>query len=224
MRTDDEQRQDERDRHDTSGERAAMARDERALRAIALYLQGRRVAEVAAELVVSETSVRRWTRDALSALAAEERAERAGQLERAIASQRAVASAAWEAYERERKLDEALLRGELDHVRRRAIRGRHSTSASGAADATDGDPCPPLAMEEYERPKRSAQGPRYLGVALAAQREVARLQGLFARLEGAERDVRITISRRPDGPENHPPAAQPASSPANDLANDPASE
>lgn len=181
--------------------------DERARHAVALYLQGRRVAEVAAALEVSETTVRRWARRALASLATDERAERASQLQRAIESQRAVASAAWEAYERERELDEALLRGELDHVRRRAIRGHRTTSADTPRRTSDDD-CPPLAMEEYERPKRTTQGARYLTVALAAQREVARLQGLYARLEEAERDVRITISRRPDGPENRAPAPE----------------
>jgi hypothetical protein len=170
------------------------------------------VAEVAAELAVSETTVRRWARQALATLAADERAARATQLQRAIESQRAVASAAWEAYERERQLDEALLRGELDHVRRRAIRGRRLPGASvtpvAASEPTSGDeaPCAPLAMEEYERPKRSAQGARYLAVAMAAQREVARLQGLYERLEEAERAVHITINRRPEGPENRAPA------------------
>lgn len=181
--------------------------DERARRAVTLYLQGQRVAEVAATLEVSETTVRRWAHRALATLAAEERAERASQLQRAIEGQRAVASAAWDAYERERQLDEALLRGELDHVRRRAIRGRRASGADAPRRTDDAD-CPPLAMEEYERPKRTAQGARYLSVALAAQREVARLQGLYARLEEAERDVRITISRRPDGPENRAPAPE----------------
>lgn len=180
---------------------ALTPEDERARRAVTLYLQGRRVAEVAAELAVSETTVRRWTRRALATLAGDELAARATQLAAAIEGQRAVAAAAWEAYERERQLDEALLRGELDHVRRRAIRGRRATGAPTSGD----DDCPPLAMEEYERPKRTAQGARYLSVALAAQREVARLQGLYARLEQADRDVRITISRRPDGPENQAP-------------------
>jgi transposase-like protein len=180
---------------------------------VAFYLQGRRVAEVAAELAVSETTVRRWARQALVTLAADERAARATQLQRAIESQRAVASAAWEAYERERQLDEALLRGELDHVRRRAIRGRGlpgarvAAGAPGKSTSEEDTPCPPLALEEYERPKRSAQGARYLAVALAAQREVARLQGLYARLEQADRAVQITISRRPDGPENSAPTA-----------------
>lgn len=188
---------------------AALAQGERARRAVTCYLQGRRVAEVAAELAVSEATVRRWARQALATLAADERAARATQLQRAIESQRAVASAAWEAYERERELDEALLRGELDHVRRRAIRGRRQPPSRGesASAGAEESPCPPLAMEEYERPRRTAQGARYLTVALAAQREVARLQGLYARLEESDHAVRITVSRRPDGPENRAPTA-----------------
>ena len=106
---------------------ALAPEDERARRAVTLYLQGRRVAEIAAELAVSETTVRRWTRRTLATLAGDELAVRATQLAAAIEGQRAVAAAAWEAYERERQLDEALLRGELDHVRRRAIRGRRAT-------------------------------------------------------------------------------------------------
>ena len=192
---------------DDARERVGL--DERVERAARLYLQGRRVAEVAAELAVSETTVRRWTRQALLTLAEEERSAQATRLERAIESQRAVAAAAWEAYERERQLDEALLRGDLDHLRRRAIRGgRHRTDAPNGRDVRDDGDCPPLAMEEYERPKRSAQGPRYLSVALAAQREVARLQGLYARLGQSDQAVRITISRRPDGPENQAPTPE----------------
>jgi len=211
--SDDEADDDERDeREEVAPALAELAPGERARRAVTFYLQGRRVAEVAAELAVSETTLRRWTRQALTTLAADERAERASQVQRAIESQRAVASAAWEAYERERELDEALLRGELDHVRRRAIRGPRQSGASASDEAS---PCPPLAMEEYERPKRTAHGARYLAVALAAQREVARLQGLYARLEEGDRAVHITISRRPDGPENRAPASDDA---ANDAA------
>ena len=125
-----------------------------------------------------------------------------------------MASAAWEAYERERALDEALLRGDLDRVRRRAVRGpRRSGGARGSSTSPDmgaSEDCPPLAEEEYERPKRSTQGPRYLQLALAAQREVARLQGLYARLEASDAEVRITLIRRPDGPENIPPTALPS--------------
>ncbi|HEX2346886.1 MAG TPA: helix-turn-helix domain-containing protein [Ktedonobacterales bacterium] len=192
------------------GRAPVIAQDERARLAVTRYLQGWRVAEVADSLAVSETTARRWIRRTLATLAEDERTAQATQLQRAIEGQRAVASAAWEAYERERQLDEALLRGELDSVRRRAIRGpRRASTAHGGAkgDASGGDDgdCPPIAIEEYQRPKRSTQGARYLALALAAQREVARLQGLYARLEQPERAVSITISRRPDGPENAAP-------------------
>ncbi len=188
------------------GRAPVIAQDERARLAVTRSLQGRRVTEVADSLAVSETTARRWIRRALAELAEDERAAQATQLQRAIESQRAVASAAWEAYERERQLDEALLRGELDAVRRRAIRGpRRATGAQGDTSGGDDGDCPPIAIEEYQRPKRSTQGARYLALALTAQREVARLQGLYARLEQPERAVSITISRRPDGPENTPP-------------------
>lgn len=185
------------------GRAPVITQDERARLAVTRYLQGRRVTEVADSLAVSETTARRWIRRALAELAEDERAAQATQLQRAIEGQRAVASAAWEAYERERQLDEALLRGELDAVRRRAIRGpRRATGAQGDTSGGDDGDCPPIAIEEYQRPKRSTQGARYLALALTAQREVARLQGLYARLEQPERAVSITISRRPDGPEN----------------------
>jgi hypothetical protein len=169
--------------------------------------------------------MRRWMREALRALANDARAERAAQLQRAIESQRAVAGAAWEAYERERALDEALLRGDLDRVRRRSVRGvRHIPTALDAAtaDSAAGDGRPPLAEEEYERPRRSTQGPRYLELALSAQREVARLQGLYAKLEASDPELRITVTRRPDGPENIPPATPPATPPASPDGEPPA--
>lgn len=184
-------------------------------RALTLDLRGRRVTEIAGELGVSASTVRRWTNEALRALADEDRAERAALVARAIESQRAIAGAAWEAYERERTLDEALLRGDLDRVRRRALRGSRAGRASRApslaleagAGTSDESDCPPVAEEEYERPKRSTQGAHYLRVALDAQREVARLQGLYARLENSASHVSLSIIRREGGPENAPPPA-----------------
>lgn len=192
--------------------------EERIDRALTMYLRGHRAGEIAVELGVSVSTVRRWTHDALATLADEARASHAIALEQAIAFQRAIASAAWEAYERERALDEALLRGDLDRIRRRAVRKprrRPSTAPNNAVgDAAQETPvhpdCTPLAdeaEEEYERPKRSTQGPSYLRLALAAQREVARLQGLYTRLEVSAPDVRITVTKREPGPENQPPAA-----------------
>jgi len=130
-------------------------------RAFALYCQGRRTGLIAAELAVSPSTVRRWVRERLRLLASEERAEHAHHLLRAIESQRAIASAAWIAYERE---------------------------------------CLDL---EASAPGQCA---RYLSIASAAQREVARLEGLYARVGEPEGAVHITITRRPEGPENLPPA------------------
>ena len=125
-------------------------------RAFTLYCQGMRVTEIALTLAASETTIRRWLRARLETLAHEERAERAEQLLRAIESQRAIASAAWRAYERER------------------------------------------AAEEPDR----HEGARYLSIALAAQREVARLQGLYYRIGREPAPVSITLTRRPDTPES----------------------
>ena len=192
-------------------------RDQRAERALDHYLRGQRPAAIAEELSVSASTVRRWIRAALDERAKEGHTGRAALLTQSIESQRAIASAAWKAYERERELDDALLRGELDHVRRRALRTRRRGGASylpttlETSDVTldasgADDDCPPVAEEVYERPKRSVQGVSYLKLALAAQREVARLQGLYDKLEASVGEVRFTIIERPAGEENQPPA------------------
>jgi transposase len=48
-----------------------------------------------------------------------------------------------------------------------------------------------------EKPDRH-EGVRYLSIALAAQREVARLQGLYYRIGREPSPVNITLTRRPD--------------------------
>lgn len=65
-----------------------------------------------------------------------------------------------------------------------------------------------LAGEEDERPKRSTQGPRYLALPLAAQRNIARLQGVNARRETPLSEARFTISEQAAGPENIPPVSR----------------
>ena len=50
----------------------------------------------------------------------------------------------------------------------------------------------------------------YLRLALIAQREVARLQGLYTRTDPPTDAISITIQERPAGPENHPPSPDPA--------------
>lgn len=198
---------------------------ERKERAFALYCQGMRAEAIAAALGVSDSSVRRWLNASLRALVNEERAEEA-QTERqnklmcAIESQRAIASAAWDAYLRERAVEEAILRGEFDRVRRRAIRpangdgdvrpshrridagqrrGMAEGNDEGSGDNTATLQPGQIMLEEYERPRHASQGARYLAVALAAQREVAHLQGLYdyAHDERGLPDVHITLTRQP---------------------------
>ncbi|HEX9070086.1 MAG TPA: helix-turn-helix domain-containing protein [Ktedonobacterales bacterium] len=154
-------------------------------RALALLCQGMRAPAIAAVLGVSASTVRRWLRQRFETLLEEARDEHQTVLLRAIESHREVARAAWEAYEQERILQAAVLRGELDRLRRRAVR-------EGRGDGDER-----ILLEEYERPRLGNQGARYLAVALAAQREVNRLQGLYDRGAHHDERVSITITRRP---------------------------
>lgn len=211
-------------------------------RATTLYCQGMRPAAIAAVIGVSDATVRRWLRHALKQLTTDAQDARVEALARAIESQRAIAQAAWAAYEQERALEAALLGGTLDRVRRRRLRveGQPTTASHRVATQSEAvhshDPTTEAAapdtldaahstivrdatpsehrqtlLEEYERPRHASQGARYLAVALAAQREVARLQGLYEQLGRPPAPVQITLSRRPDGPENLPmlPASAP---------------
>lgn len=59
------------------------------------------------------------------------------------------------------------------------------------------------AWQAYERARNEEQpdrheGARYLSIALAAQREVARMQGLYYRIGRPPSPVNITLTRRPD--------------------------
>ncbi len=175
-------------------------------RALALYCEGRRVAEIVAALETSASTIRRWLKASLAALADEARLRHAEQLARAVEAQRAIASAAWEAYRNEREVERALLHGELDRVRRRTVRATRARRDCESGADNDLHPADEgMFVEEYERPRHTSQGARYLGVALAAQREVARLQGLYERIGGEPPALHITLSRRPDNDENAPP-------------------
>src|SRR5579885_2347214 len=133
-------------------------------RAFALYCHGLRVEAVAATLSLPAALVREWIADLLD-----------------IEGYRAIAGAAWLAYEDERAALHAL-----------------RAAQEAATDAT--------AEEPQRQPRQPAnQGARFLAIALTAQREIARLQGLYER-HGQEEapPVHITISERPEGPENIP--------------------
>jgi len=185
-------------------------------RALALLCQGLRPSAIAVILGTTPGTVRRWLRTRFDGLAREAREEHASALLRAIESQREIARAAWEAYQHERAVEAAVLRGELDRVKRRAVRrtgGSRSVRArsakadqvAGKAEAGEDADGEEVLLEEYERPRLPAQGSRYLALAMSAQREMARLQGLYDEIAQQPGQISITITRLPDGPENVPP-------------------
>lgn len=140
-----------------TGDEPRRARANRAEQAFNRYCEGARPAEIAADLGVTTATVRRWLRDHLRALGAENQQERADQLMRAIQGQWAVANEAWRAYR-----DEQEQTGEHD--------------------------------------------PRLLALASSAEREAARLQETYDRIQPAISRVEFVVTRRPEGPENVPPA------------------
>ncbi len=195
--------------------------------AFALYCRGLCSPAIAARLGLPERTIRRWLRAIRADVASLRHADRAAELTRAIESQRAVVAAAWDAYEREHQIEDALLAGHYDRLRRRAY---YPSTANVDADSPPprrgGDahvenrsPSPrrergpggeETLYEDFERPHRLNLGARYLAVIVAAQREIARLQGLHDLLaEQPPTDIQITITRRPDGPENFPPESRP---------------
>jgi hypothetical protein len=89
-------------------------------RALALLCQGLRPSAIAQILGTPPGTVHRWLRKHFDGLAREAREEHASALLRAIESQREIVRAAWEAYQHERAVEAAALRGELDRVKRRA--------------------------------------------------------------------------------------------------------
>ncbi|MBF6592182.1 MAG: hypothetical protein IVW57_16855 [Ktedonobacterales bacterium] len=196
---------DER-RNEAARRRAAVTRETGAAwgpteippdeRAFTLYCQGWGAPHIARALGTDARTVRRWLEAGMRTLASDGlAAEHAQQVLRAIESQRAIATAAWAAHERECEIERALLAGELDHVRRRKVKA-HEVKAREVRGEGGGEVGASGALtEEYERPHRTSQAARYLSIALAAQREVARLQGLYAHIEPEPREVHIVVTR-----------------------------
>jgi transposase len=209
------------------------SRAERQERALALLCQGLRPTAIAAAIGTTPGTVRRWLRTRFAGIAREAREEHAQALLRAIEAQREVARAAWEAYQHERAVEAAVLRGELDRLKRRAVRRQGTAPGRARGRTRDGDADPvdddesreaesreEVVLEEYERPRLPSQGARYLALALTAQREMARLQGLYDEIAQQPDQFSITITRRPAGPENLPPEECAALLAAEDEADD----
>jgi transposase-like protein len=189
---------------------------ERQERAFALHLAGYRTGQIAEQFHVTTRAVRYWLRDKREEAAKEALAERPNRLTRAIESQRLIAAAAWSAYEDVRDRERAAASGQLDLHARRILRpaGRRITDADPApgdlhpADLHPADLSDESVIEDYRRPRYSAQIAKFLAIAAAAQREIARLQGLY--------DPRPHEDQPADDPTDEPtdePADQPADDP-----------
>ena len=187
---------DERtERRDTLSDERAIATGDEA-RALALYRRGMRPDEIAATLAMPPDTLSALLKQWRRALRQERRTEQSSQALLAVESARAICAAAWAAFEREREIERATLAGELDHVKRRVTRAAPAPMGESAPEET--------LLEEMERPRLPNQGPRYLSVALAAQREIARLLGLYDEAGKDREPVEILITRNPPWPEPDP--------------------
>jgi len=184
-------------------------------RAVVMSTRGMRSSQIALALGVPPRTVRHWLARFRKHMAAERQAELAESLDRAIESYRAILVAAWDSYESERRIERAILTGQLDRTRRRRIiqTPRHSrrTGGLGPNDLSDLDTTPDAGasetiLEETETPRRTNHGARYLSIALAAQREITRLQGLYDRDRQPPADIRLTVVERPATPDDQPPS------------------
>ncbi len=194
-------------------------------RAVVMSTRGMRSSQIALALGVPPRTVRHWLARFRKHMAAERQAELAESLDQAIESYRAILVAAWESYESEQRIEHAILTGQLDRTRRRRIiqspRHAHRTALTTPTDLSDLDTASDAEasetiLEETETPRRTNHGARYLSIALAAQREITRLQGLYDRDRRPPADIRLTVVERPAPPDDQPPAlasSQPAPAP-----------
>jgi DNA-binding CsgD family transcriptional regulator len=213
-----------------------LDRTERADRAFDLFCRGHTPTEIARHLDVSWSTAARDIRSHLRRLDLDLSVSQRLRLARAIGAQQAIARAAWARLEREAELEEAWLRGELDRVRRRILRsgtdgaaerGHLSSGASdplrAAADRNDnagghdGDGI--VIAQEFITPRLYFHQAHLLSVVLAAEREIARLQGLYDLTDVSGAAVHVFVSRQQDDAErpwvtteNGLPIAAPAES------------
>lgn len=158
-------------------------------RATQLYLAGNPPPAIADQMHIPERTVRNHLQQTRKDFVEDHRAERDTMMIRAVESQRALAAAAFAAYEEERDRERAILAGRHDYVTRRIVRrGRprrdrrpDDPDARDAAsdDTGDGDGDGGELIEEVARPRLPNQSARFLALAFNAQREAAKLQGLY---------------------------------------------
>ena len=156
-------------------------------RAWELYCQGERSPAIAAALGVPARTVRDWLRAIRTQLAPVSQQQRAQQQALAVERQRSVLAAAWDGFHTDRERQEQLYQGAYDHLTRRTTRpAPASAQTAPAAKTAKNFPASTAAPaqfldERYARPRDTTHPVQYLRLALTANREMARLLGLYDR-------------------------------------------
>lgn len=160
----------------------APSRQERQERIAALYAAGHSYRAIARMLDLPLATVWRTVqRLAREQPAAAQDDPRALELARAIAVQRQITNHAWQICEAEEHLEAAALAGHLTYTRRRVIHHVDPTGAPAVVGADAGAPTttpPTVIVEETHRPTFCSRRRQLLRIILAAEREIARLEGL----------------------------------------------
>lgn len=161
----------------------APSRQERRERIAALYAAGHSYRAIARMLDLPLATVWRTVqRLAREQPSAAQDDPRALELVRAIAVQRQITNHAWQICEAEEQLEAAALAGHLTYTRRRVIHQVDPTGAPPAVGADAGAPTttpPTVVVEETRRPTFRSRRGQLLRIILAAEREIARLEGLY---------------------------------------------
>lgn len=165
-------------------------------RAFTLYCQGLRSPAIAATLGVPERTIRSWITATLDTLAGDAQDERRRQLLVAIEQQRTLAAAAWQGYERAAALESLALASAVPAT---------TPPAVAAPDTTSPSPAVANPAESQRAQGVRSGGARYLAIAFAAQREIARLQHLYDQSVEPPQPVHILITHRPASPDALPP-------------------
>ncbi len=156
-------------------------------RVFALHCQGLRSPAISEQLGVPERTIRAWLRSTLDRMADEAEGQRQQQLALAVAAQQSIASAAWEAFTRAAALEAQIVqahqrelrRAELSDDPRQSYPPEDSPNFDAFWDSAPQPPAPAPAPRAPAPPRLPMAGARYLSLALTAQREIARLRGLF---------------------------------------------
>ncbi|MGH2484515.1 MAG: hypothetical protein ACRDHE_00750, partial [Ktedonobacterales bacterium] len=158
-------------------------------RAFTLHCQFQSNAVIAATLRVPERTVRSWVSELLDETTKDLKEHRYDALREAVASQRAIAAAAWQAFTLS-----------FDHGRSRLAEGRSSSPSPRKGKGLGDEDTQPSGNE----PTTIYRSARLLTVAFAAQREIAKLLRLYEDDVVPHVPIEILITRNPPWPEPDP--------------------